>query len=97
MGGAGLDRLAVLNHGLDAVGAHRAGEALALGLLATDHGDRQPFTGEALVHPEHPLGLLDRFLLGLVGCVSLLPEELGRAEEKSGAHLPADHVRPLIE
>ena len=39
--GAGLQRLAVLHHGFDGIGVHRAGEALILRLLAGDHRHRQ--------------------------------------------------------
>ena len=31
-----------------------------------------------------------------MGCMTLLPEELARAEEETGAHLPAHDVAPLI-
>ena len=38
-----------------------------------------------------------RFLLRRMGGVPFLPEELGRAQEQPGAHLPADDVAPLID
>ena len=84
MGGTCLDRLAVLDHRLDAVSAHGAGKALTLRLLAADHGNRKPLAGKGLVDTEHLLGLLDGLLLGLMGRVSLLPEKLGGAEKETG-------------
>ena len=45
---------------------------------------------------EHLLRLGNRLVLGRVGGVALLPEELGGAEEEARAHFPAHHVGPLV-
>ena len=47
MRGAGLQRLAVLHHRFDGIGAHRAGETLILRLLARDHRHGQHVFGKA--------------------------------------------------
>ena len=94
---AGLQRLAVLHHRLDAVGADRAGEPLALGLLALDHRDGEPALGEVGVDAEHLHGLDEGFLLGRVRGVALLPQELGGAQEEARPQLPADNVVPEVE
>ena len=96
MGGTCLNRLAVLNHRLDAIGAHRTGEALALALLTANHRDRQPVTGECLVDAEHLDGFVDRLGLCLVGRVAFLPQKLGCAKEESWTQFPANDIRPLI-
>ena len=94
---AGLKGLLVLHHSLDAVGADGAGELLGLALHAREDGDGEEVLGEGAVDLEHALGLLDGLLLGLVGRVALLPEELGGAEEEASALLPAEDVGPLID
>ncbi len=97
VGGAGLERLVVLHQRLAGVGPQRAGELLALGLAPGDHRHRHPLLHEAPVEPEDQERLLLRLRLGGVGGVALLPEELGGAQEEPGAHLPADHVAPLVD
>ena len=97
VGGPALQRLAVLHHRLDAEGGLGAREALVLRLLAGDHRNRQQRLGELAVDAEHPPGLLERLLLGRVGGVPLLPEELGGAQQHPRAQLPADDVRPLVD
>src|SRR5690606_5736008 len=37
------------------------------------------------------------FLLGGVGGVTFLPVKLKRTQEEFGAHLPANHVTPLVD
>ena len=97
MGGACLDRLAVLDHRLDTVSADSTGKAFTLRLLTPNHGNRQPFSSEGIVDTEHLLRLLNRFDFGLMSRVPFLPEELGSAQEKTRTQLPADDVRPLIQ
>ena len=94
----GLDGAAVEGQGLDAVGVVRARELLALALDALDDGHRHPLLGEpavALVEDRQRLRL--GLLVGRVGGVALLPEELGGAQEQAGAHLPAHDVGPLVD
>ena len=45
----------------------------------------------------HLVGFGEGFLLGFVGGVAFLPEELGGAEKEARAHLPAHHVGPLVD
>ena len=94
---AGLDGLFVLHHRFDGEGLHRAREALALGFLARDHRDGQMITQEVLIHFVHRARLRDGFFGRFMCCVAFLPEELGGAEEKTRAHLPAHDIAPLID
>ena len=95
--GAGLDRLAILHHRLDAERLHRAREALAFALLAGEDRQREAVARERLVDPEHALGFLARLRLGLVRGVAFLPEKLGGPQEEARAHFPADDIGPLID
>ena len=97
MGRSTLKGLAVLHHRFDRERDLGAGEALVLGLLAGDHGDRQQRFGEVPVDVQHPAGLLERLGLGGVRRVALLPEELGGAQQHPRAELPADDVAPLVD
>ena len=95
--GAGLEGAVVLHQRFGGVGTERAGELLGVGLEAGEHRHRHPLLHESPVHSQH----LSRLRLGLglggVGGVPFLPEELGGAEEEAGAHLPPDHVAPLVD
>ena len=97
VGGACLNRLAILHHRLDAVSRDGTRKALALTLLAADHWDGEEVAGKGLIDPKHLDRLLHGFLLGLMGRMPFLPEELRGPEEKSGTKLPADDVGPLVE
>ncbi len=94
---AGLQRLAVLHHRLDAERVDRAGELLPVALRARPAPASPSTPRRTAVDVEH----LQRLLLGLllrgVGGVAFLPEELGRAQEQPRAHLPADDVAPLVD
>ena len=94
--GAGLEGLAVLHHGLDAEGVERTGKTLVGALMALDDGHGHILLGKLGIHIEHLAGLGLGILAGGMGGVAFLPEELGRAEEHAGAHLPAHHVGPLV-
>ena len=95
--GARLERLAVLHHRLDRVGRDGTGEALVLGLLASDDVDREAGLGKFAVHLEHLQRLVARLVGGGVSSMALLPEELAGAQEHPRAHLPADNVGPLVD
>ena len=97
VGRSRLQRLAVLHQRLDAVRVVRAGEFLLLGLQSLEDGDRHVLLGERRVDVEHPARFVLGFVVGRVGGVPLLPQELGRAQEQARAHLPPDHVRPLVD
>ena len=93
---AGLQGLAVLHHGFDAVGVEGAGEALGLGFVAYDHRHGHELTGEAGIDVDHLLGLGHGLVIGCVGGMPLLPQEFRGTEEETGAHLPAHDVGPLV-
>ena len=97
MARARLQGLAVLHHRLDAQRVHRSGKLLALALGPRQHRHGHPFLGEGAIDVEHPPRLFLRLGLRGVGGVAFLPEELGRAQEQPGAHLPAHDVAPLVD
>ena len=66
-------------------------------LRAADDRHGHDVLGEVAVDFEHAHGFFQRFLFGGVRGVAFLPEELGRAQEQPRAHLPADHVGPLVD
>ena len=96
VGGARLQRLAVVHQCLDGVGGHRAGELVAFGLAALDDGHIQHVFAEIGVDVQHLLGLRLRLLGGGVDGVSLLPQELAAAQERAGGLFPPHHVAPLV-
>ena len=95
--GPALQGLAVLHQRLDGVGAQRPRELLAVGLDPGVDGDRHLLLGEAAVDLQDEQRLLLGLRLRGVRRVTLLPEELRGAQEQPGTHLPAHHVRPLID
>ena len=95
--GAGLERFPVLHQRLDTVRLHGPCEALARRLDAADDRSGHVLLGEGRVDLQHAHRLLDGLLLRRVRGVTLLPEELHRAQEQARTHLPANHVRPLVE
>ncbi|MFZ4696297.1 MAG: hypothetical protein ACOYMV_14350, partial [Verrucomicrobiia bacterium] len=97
MGSAGLNGFAVLHHGLNAEGLHRAGETFALAFLAGENGNGEVFAREGLIDAQHFCHLLPRFGLGLMGGVAFLPEKFSRAQKETRAHFPADDVGPLVD
>ena len=94
---AGLQRLAVLHHRLDAERANRARESLTRGLLAGEHRHRHPVLGEVRVDVEHALGFLHRLFGGCVRGVAFLPQKLTGAEKQPRPHFPPHDVGPLID
>ncbi len=58
VGRPGLERLAVLHHGLDAQGIHRPGKALGSGLGALDDRHRQDLLRKPRINVEHQPGPL---------------------------------------
>ena len=97
MRGAGLDGLSILSHRFDAKRLEGARKALAFGLLAADHGDRQKIAREGFVDAQHFHGFLPGFHFRLVRRVAFLPEKLRRAKKEPRPQLPANDVRPLVE
>ena len=92
-----LQRLVVLHHAFARVGSQRAGESLRVCLQPSDHGHRHPAFHEVAINAEHAPSFFLCLVVGCMGGVAFLPEELERAQEESRAHLPTHNVRPLID
>ena len=93
----GLESLLVAHHRLAGICVVSAGEALALGLLAFEDGEREVLGHDAAVDLEHFQRLFDGLFFRRVGGVALLPEEFGGAQEEARALLPAHDVGPLVD
>ena len=92
-----LQRLSVAHHRLGGERLPGAGEPLTGALAPGQHRHRQHRLLHVDVHPMQDRQALCYRLGGrLVGRVTLLPEELGRAQEEPGPQLPPHHVRPLV-
>ena len=74
VGGARLQALAVVHHGLDGVGGFRAGKFFRVGLFAADHRHGQVLLAEVGVDIQDALGLLNGVLRGLVHGVAFLSQ-----------------------
>ena len=96
MARAALQRLAVLHHRLDGIRCARAGKFFLFALLAAVNRNREVLLAEVTVNVQHLHRLLLRLLGGGVDGVTLLPEELGRAQERAGRLLPAHDGAPLV-
>jgi hypothetical protein len=91
-----LQCLSILHHRFDTERVIGSGKTLAFGLHTAHHGHGHPALGELGVNVQHLLGLFHGFCLGGMRRVSLLPQKLCGAEEQARAHLPPDHIRPLV-
>ena len=96
VGGTGLQCLTVVHQSLDAVGSLGTGELVALGLATLDNGHSQILLTELGVDVQHLLGLDDGLLGGGVDGVTLLPQELTGAQERTGGLFPTYHADPLV-
>ena len=96
VGGSALESNAVMHHRLDSISLFCACKLLFFGLLSGDSGDSKAIEIKLLVYAEHTSCLFPCLFLGLMHCMSLLPEELGGAEERTGRLFPTYHVYPLI-
>ena len=96
MRGSALERHAVVHHGLDGIGLLRSRKLFLVGLAAGVGGNCQCLGVEVLVDLQHLLGLLSCLFLSLVHGVTLLPQELGGAQEGTGGLFPSDDVAPLV-
>ncbi len=94
--GAGLQRQAVLHHGLDGIAPQRAGELLGLRLHALDHRHGHDVLGHLGVNIEDAQHFFHGFFVRGVRGVAFLPEKFGGAQEHARAQLPAHHVGPLV-
>ena len=97
VGCAALKCLAILHHCLDGVGLKCTGETFSGTLDTADHGNCHEILGEIAIYMKHTDSLLFSLLTCGVSSVTLLPEELGGAEEHACTHLPTEHVRPLVD
>ena len=96
MGGTALQSLTVLHHSLDGVSVESTGETLSLALHALNHRHSHPLFGKLGIDLQHLLCFLFGLLTGSMSGMALLPQELRGTEERTGAHLPAHHVTPLV-
>jgi len=97
MRGAALERAGIAHHGFNSVGMLGAGKFLGLAFAPRNDRDGSFVDGKIGVDIEHAQGFLFGFLSGGVGGMTLLPIKLERAEEETGAHLPADNIAPLVD
>ena len=91
-----LQCLAILHHRLDGISLDGAGKSLVGCLDTLDHRQGHVTLGKVGIDIEHLNGFGLRLLTCGVSGVSLLPQELGRAQEQACTHLPAHDVAPLI-
>ena len=96
MGRTSLQGLAILHQSLDTIGVKSTAEAFIGGFYALYDRNCHEILHKIRINMQHTLCLFDSFLAGGVGGMALLPQELGRAEEKTGAHFPTDHIGPLV-
>ena len=96
MAGAGLQCLTVMHQRLDRIGRRGARKFLLLRLLALDHRNRQHLLAEIGVDIQHLHRPLLRFLSRGMSGVTLLPQELTAAQERSRLLLPAHDRTPLV-
>ena len=95
---AHLEGLAVAHHPFEGEGVDGSGEALLGGLAAEHHVDAEHVDHEVGVDVAvDARGVVAGVLVGGVGGVPLLPQEFARTEEDARAHLPTDHVGPLVD
>ena len=94
--GGGLQRLAVLHHGLHGVGGLSTGKLFLVGLAAGDHRNGQSVLAEIGIAPQLLLRLRLGLSSGLMDGVTLLPPELTGAQEGTGGLFPAHDGAPLI-
>ena len=98
MAGAHLQRLAVAHHPLAGPGPGGAGEPLARRLVPGQHGHRQRVDhGGPVDVVEDAQRVGPGVRLGGVRRVTLLPQELGGAQEQARPQLPAHDIGPLVD
>ena len=96
VGGAGLQRLAVMHHAFDGIGRFGAVELFLVGLLAPGHGHGKHILTEVGIHIQHGLGESLGFLRSGVNGVPFLPQKFPVAQERPGSLLPTQDAAPLI-
>ena len=93
---AGLQSLAVLHHGFNAIGFQSPGKTFVGRFNAFNHGHGHKLFGKFGIHIKHLAGFLFGFLARGVGGVAFLPQKFGRAQKQTGAHFPTHHIGPLV-
>ena len=93
---ASLQGFAILHQCLNTESLIGTSKAFACRLYPFVHGHGHILFCKCGIYLQHLLGLVHGFGLGGVGGVALLPKELGSAQEKASAHLPAHHIGPLV-
>ena len=96
VGGARLEGLSVVHHGLDGVGGLGPGKLLLVGLAALQHRDGQVLLAQAGIGVQLLAGFGLGLLPGFVHGVAFLPIEFQRAEEGPGGLLPPADRAPLV-
>ena len=91
-----LESLTVLHHRLNRIGIQRTSETFSLTLHTLYDRDSKPLLSEVSIDTQHGLCLLLSLLTCSVSRVTLLPEELRRAEERTCTHLPTHNITPLV-
>ena len=85
-----------MHHRLYRIGGLGARELFLLGFSADNRGNSHCFLIEIVVNIEHFKGFFLSLLGGGVHSVTLLPEELGGAQERTGSFFPSYNAAPLI-
>src|SRR5574344_1827451 len=91
-----LQGLAVLHQSLDGISIYRAGKAFRLRLDTLNNWHSHYILSKISIYIQHFLRLSLSLLISFVSSVSLLPQKFGSAEERTGTHLPAKHIGPLV-
>ena len=92
----GLQRFDILHHRLNTIGIQRARETLVGGLDSFDNRNRHHTLRKIRIDIQHLTCVILCLLLGGMGSVPLLPEELGSTQEETRTHLPTHHITPLV-
>ncbi len=97
MASARLERFAVLHHRLNRVSAQRARKPLALSLQPAIHRNSHHVLDHVGINvvQDHQCFALGLTLGGVRG-MPFLPQKFGGAQERTCPHLPAHHIRPLV-
>ena len=96
MRGSALQCLAVVHKRLNGVCSLRSRKAFLCGLFALYNRNSKRFLGKAGVNIEHADSFFPCFLCGCMESMTLLPEELARAQKRAGGLFPAYNAAPLV-
>ena len=96
MGSTSLQCLAILHECLDAIGVNSTGKTLIRRLNTLNHRNCHEVLHKVCIDVQHSFGFFHGLLAGGVRSVTFLPQELSRAQEQTRAHLPTNHISPLV-